>query len=272
MPHKILLSLCRDDSDESVLEAAKTIAKTTQSEITLLYANPEGVTSSDRDDLNKVNQALQEAEINTGQPVLVKGDELDEAIRTLKERAFNLVIMAVADEGDRDAARKINIKLIRKTEVPVWEVKPGSSAVIDRVLCPVDFSEHSERALKNAIALTSLFNSELQVLSVYEPPKSTSVFIKEGKDDFKDEHQELLDSFLKNIDFNKVQRNIKLRSGQPTEEIIAEAKDFNANLLIMGSAGRSGIHRKAIGSTTEKIITDSPCSVIVLREQDIFEA
>lgn len=182
------------------------------------------------------------------------------------------MIIAVADEGDKDAARKTNIKLIRKTEVPIWEVKPGSSAEIKRILCPVDFSEHSERALKNAIALAKLFNSELQVLSVFEPQKSTSVFIEKDNEDFKNEHKELLDSFLRNIDFSNVQKDINLRSGETTEEIIAEAKNFDANLLIMRSAGRSGIHRKAIGSTTEKIIKDSPCSVIVIREQNIIEA
>lgn len=270
MPKRILVPLCMDDSDKTVLEVTKKIASTSKSEITLLFVTSNDITSSNGDHFDEVNQELDNAGINTGQPILVKGDEVDETIRVLREKNMNLVVMAGIGEGDEDFGRKTILKLIRKTEVPIWEVKPGSSTEIQRILCPVDFSEQSGRALKNAVALASLFKSELLVLSVYEPVTGTSVFISDGEEDAENEHKKLHDTFLKSIDFHKVEWNAEIRNGKPAEEIIAAAKDSNTDLLIMGSAGRSGIQRKVIGSITEKIVKALPCSVIAVRDQDIL--
>jgi nucleotide-binding universal stress UspA family protein len=56
-------------------------------------------------------------------------------------------------------------------------------------------------------------------------------------------------------------------SGDPVERIIAAAKEFNANLMIMSTAGRKGIMEALNGSVTEKVIRQSPCPVITVPMQ-----
>lgn len=64
------------------------------------------------------------------------------------------------------------ILLMIAANKPVFVVKRGARALIRRILCPVDFSEASRRALKNAIHLSKTFQAYLTVLTVFEPTLS----------------------------------------------------------------------------------------------------
>jgi nucleotide-binding universal stress UspA family protein len=56
-----------------------------------------------------------------------------------------------------------------------------------------------------------------------------------------------------------------LREGQPWREIIAAAREWNADLIVLGTHGRSGLTRVLMGSTAEAVIRNAPCPVVVVR-------
>jgi len=54
-------------------------------------------------------------------------------------------------------------------------------------------------------------------------------------------------------------------SGNPKEVILEEAKDWNADLIVVGSHGRRGLKRFLLGSVAEAVAMNAHCSVVVVR-------
>jgi nucleotide-binding universal stress UspA family protein len=63
-----------------------------------------------------------------------------------------------------------------------------------------------------------------------------------------------------------------LREGDPAHEIIAAAREWDADLIVLGSHGRSGLARVMLGSTAESVVRHAPCPVVVVRRGDSKEA
>ncbi len=60
---------------------------------------------------------------------------------------------------------------------------------------------------------------------------------------------------------------IVLRNGDPRSVIVDEAKDWGADLIIVGSRGYSGIKRMLLGSVAQSVVNNAPCSVEVVRKK-----
>ena len=58
---------------------------------------------------------------------------------------------------------------------------------------------------------------------------------------------------------------IDVRSGDPAHEIVQAASEWSADLIIMGSRGRTGLARLLLGSVARKVVTHAPCSVLIKR-------
>lgn len=58
---------------------------------------------------------------------------------------------------------------------------------------------------------------------------------------------------------------IDVRQGDPTHEIIRAATDWNADLIVMGTRGRTGLERLLLGSVARKVLQHAPCSVLIER-------
>jgi nucleotide-binding universal stress UspA family protein len=57
------------------------------------------------------------------------------------------------------------------------------------------------------------------------------------------------------------------RQGDPAKTIVEEAKDWRADLIVVGSHGRSGLGRLLLGSVAQAVVSHAPCSVEVVRHQ-----
>ena len=95
----------------------------------------------------------------------------DQILRHADRHDANVIIMGAGEKSDDDPFR-LGItaeKVLRKASKPVWMVKPDAVMQITNILCPVDCSEPSTRALANAIRLARSFQAELTVLHVIRP-------------------------------------------------------------------------------------------------------
>jgi len=137
----------------------------------------------------------------------------------------------------------------------------------------VDFSAPSERALKNAILLSAGFQSDLTTLAVYEPIMYISPRIKVDIEEenskrlkrFEDE----MKHFTGQFDLKRIKHKIVIQTGKAEENILQTIKDQAHDLLIMGTNGRSGLSRLVMGSITEKVTREVPCSFITTKIPDI---
>lgn len=135
---------------------------------------------------------------------------------------------------------------------------------IQHVLCPVDFSETSRRAFDHAAAVAHWYGAKLTALYVYLnlpamglPPPSID-----------DEAYARVQAELTRI-------SAHVPPGVPLElcveesidvyrEIVDQARSRGADLLVLGSHGRSGFERLLLGSVTEKVLRKAPCPVMVV--------
>lgn len=148
------------------------------------------------------------------------------------------------------------------------------SAEVKRILCPVDFSDPSRRALTNAIRLARKFQADLTVLTVIEPMSSfyPSIF-KVGADveaEHAEQRQSEFERFLGEFDFLNLEWKKAVRSGRAHEQILVAAGEMQTDLIVMGTVGRTGLARMLIGSVTEKVVRNLPCSTIIVRSQHVI--
>lgn len=141
------------------------------------------------------------------------------------------------------------------------------------ILLPTDFSDESLHAMSYAVDLARLFNAKLYILHViYDIEKASNLHIPhqsitELYNDLKTHAQKNLESF--GIDMRedlKDTETVVLR-GIPYEEIIKFAKEKNIDLIIVGTLPKSGVERFFVGSTTQRVIRNAPCPVLVVTKK-----
>ena len=150
---------------------------------------------------------------------------------------------------------------------------------IHRIVVASDFSEDAANALAYAQELARKFDSELIVVHVnetltafyggpefgagYSPPliEAAARFAEEQKAASRRELSETLER-LGREGFKA--RGI-IRSGAPFYEIVETAKAENADLIVMGTHGRSGIAHLLIGSVAERVVRKAECPVLTVR-------
>ena len=143
-----------------------------------------------------------------------------------------------------------------------------------KIIVPIDFSEYSENALETAAVLARKFNAEILALHMLELSDailtSTSdkqdvqavFYYKLAEKKFKN----FLDKdYLKNIKVTPVVKHFKVFS-----EVNNVAQKVNADLIVMGSQGSSGIKEVLVGSNTEKVVRYSKIPVLVVKHNPIL--
>ena len=141
---------------------------------------------------------------------------------------------------------------------------------IKRILCPTDFSEFSEWALKLALPLARWYRSEISVMHVvprvlmhpeYFPYMQEPVL---PSPDVRKQALEELDRFVETTRGIGIATEVVLEEGDSVEEILATAERLPADLIVMGTHGRRGFERLVLGSVAEKVLRKSPCPVLTV--------
>ena len=140
-----------------------------------------------------------------------------------------------------------------------------------KILVPVDFSEYSEYAMEVAASLAKTNDAEIVVLhmmgltdAVVTKDESKQVFeamyyMKLAEKRFAD----FLDKdYLEGVKVTDTVQNYKVFS-----EVNAVAREFGADLIVMGSHGSSGLSEIFVGSNTEKVVRNSEIPVLVVKER-----
>lgn len=137
------------------------------------------------------------------------------------------------------------------------------------ILCPVDFSESSNRSLDHAVALARWYNSTLTVLHVVPTFETVPVRGELGYPiQFVNPltREEVVAGMRRQLDEAGLPRDVVpiAREGTPSMTIIDEALTTKADVIVMGTHGRSGFKRLLLGSVTEKVLREAPCPVLTV--------
>lgn len=284
---KILLATDFTKAADNALEMAIAVAKTFNSEIILIHVIPniyafkkssDMVRQAADENLEKRRNVIVNNKIKVSNKHLSYGKAFDCIIKYADFHDVNLIMIGSGEKEKSDHFRLgINAhKVVRKSNKPVWVVKQDSVPVVKKVLCPVDFSLPSRRALENAIHLSRNLNAELTVLTVIQHIDNDyyagSAVMPYEEDETYDRFEELqFNKFLQDCDFSNVKWYKGVRKGEPYNQILKAISDEGIDLLIMGTIGMSALVRVLMGSVTEKVAREVPCSIITLKSEDAIK-
>ena len=131
-----------------------------------------------------------------------------------------------------------------------------------RILCPVDFSPASERALAHAIAWAKMFGAELQILHVIvdgrEDPRAAPLY--EGML----RARSALESWIERHGAGDLASRGVVRATSVGSCIAEHAARAGIDLVVLGSHGRRGFRSRLLGTECERVAREAPCPVLVI--------
>ena len=126
------------------------------------------------------------------------------------------------------------------------------------ILCPVDFSDPSQHALRWAVALAARYGSRLVVLNAVDPLLAEAAKARVGLDLAKQEVEPALREFVRATLPDKAPWlppvHFSVRAGDPPEVILEAAGREVGPLIVMGTQGLGGFRKLLLGSTTERVL------------------
>ena len=142
------------------------------------------------------------------------------------------------------------------------------------VLVAVDFSDSSDNAFKMALAMAKSFSARLIILHVINEPVDLRGFyvphisFERLENEIAEGAQKMMESFCHShlVDFDDYESVII--SGLPYEEIITQAERVAADLIVIGTHGRTGLDHVLFGSTAEKVVRKSKIPVLTVRLEE----
>jgi nucleotide-binding universal stress UspA family protein len=144
-----------------------------------------------------------------------------------------------------------------------------------KILLAVDSSEYSATAIQEVANHPWPARSTVRVLSVVEPYPAIAVEPWYGGR----ESLETLDREMKRRANNLTKKTVDrlkakelkveavIRTGDPASEIVDEAREWSADLIVVGSHGYTGVKRFILGSVALSVVSHAPCSVEVVRRK-----
>ncbi len=288
----VLCPVDLSDASRHALEHAGALARWHEARLTVLYVYenrpnmdvPALVLSAD--ERAALNQKLVEftAPVTELAPVLRVEDApfVHEAVLAdISSLGADLLVIGTHGRSgfDRLFFGSVAEKLLRKAPCPTLIV-PGRAPGVDvhapvryeRILCAVDFSDASLDALAQALTLAEEADAALTLLHVVEVPAH---FGEDGlTPDLDSRH---VKTVVEADARQRLQRLVPeeartyctidtvVSNGRAHREVLAEAAKRNVSLIVMGVHGRGAVGRLVFGSTTERVVREATCPVLVVR-------
>jgi nucleotide-binding universal stress UspA family protein len=185
--------------------------------------------------------------------------------RMAEELRPELIVVGAVEQRDR-LLRPLGStadRVVRQARCPVLVVRPGSPFPPSRVLAPVDLSDQSGAVLRCGLDLleqAGALDATTEALFVLSPAEASIHFSP-------DQIAYLARQELKR--FGEAQApgvalERKVRTGLPWEQILSEAKETKADLLLVGTQGRTAVERLLLGSVTADVLREARCSLLVV--------
>ena len=141
-----------------------------------------------------------------------------------------------------------------------------------RILHPTDFSSASTAAFKRAIAMAKKDRSELVLVHVLAPPMpiaSEGYIPPNVYEDLEASAQRYAEKRLATLkDKAKtagVRASTVIREGVADEQIVRAARAKKADVIVLGTHGRTGLAKLFLGSVASRVVTAAPCPVLTVR-------
>lgn len=168
-------------------------------------------------------------------------------------------------------------RVVQHAHCPVLTVHPSDrerQRRIRTILAPTDFSTTAARAIR--VADSILGNADgsrarLVLLHAYQLPIEYTAYgaVPTSLDFMKDtgaEAQDKLDQMAEELRAEGIDAEARICEGYPPEVIVEQAAELGADLIAMGTHGRTGLRHLLLGSTAERVVQHAGCPVLTVRQ------
>lgn len=142
------------------------------------------------------------------------------------------------------------------------------------ILFATDFSESSDHAFQYALTMARQFDSRLVVVHVINEPVDLRGFyvphitFDKLEEEIEQGARKMMEKFCRTHMDDFTDYDSHVVPGIPYEVIIGKGEELDADLIVMGTHGRTGLDHVLFGSTTEKVVRKSPIPVMTIRIQE----
>ena len=146
---------------------------------------------------------------------------------------------------------------------------------IKRILFATDFSDCSREALDYTLGLAERLGAEVHLVHVFERPVyfevgvSHNIQLRHNVDewiqDLKTGATKQLDALAAEVRGRQPGTQASLREGVPVDEILKAATETSADLIVLGTHGRTGLPHVVLGSVAERVVRSATCPVLTVR-------
>jgi nucleotide-binding universal stress UspA family protein len=137
-----------------------------------------------------------------------------------------------------------------------------------KILVAHDGSTHAGKALSEAGKLAGKLGATVRIVTVVPDLCLTEVSDSECKQVTESLFSDAKSSMKKVTDdlaAQGIKAEIVIKDGHPAEKIIDAAKEFGADMIVVGSHGRHGAKKFLLGSVSSKVVEHAPCHVLVIK-------
>jgi len=148
-----------------------------------------------------------------------------------------------------------------------------------RILMATDFSDCSAEALDYAVLLAKHFGADLYLFHAFEAlpykiPASAST-ARPGAFEWlrtlKEEEEKRLGALVGEIYQKGVKAYPVFKEGVPFREIPEAAREVEADLIVLGTHGRTGLDRLMMGSVAERVVRGAPCPIFLVKPKALMK-
>lgn len=246
-----------------------------------LYATNVSVTGRSIDaDLEQTRQRLEalmaERRVHW-EPLLAYGDSVENLIPLVSSRNIDLVVAASYGLSGlkRMLLGTVVERMARSLDCPLWVVRANRAEVpsqggIRKIAVACDFAEESRGVLETAGKLADAFGAEVCLVHAIEAPLDEAV-IEPTTGPYEEVQRELqhrlrkrLEELFSDASATEKQVDTAVLQGHPGEEIPQHARQWDADLIVVGVRPQGKVKKVLRGSTTEALLRRAPCAVLAI--------
>ena len=206
-----------------------------------------------------------------------KGKPFVELIIARRAWQADLIVVGGTSREEGRLLGSTSELVLRKALVPVMVAKKPLSPEPKVFLVPTDFSDCAKKAAAETLLLAQSFRGRIIFFHVVDLYPSYAVAYT---DDFgvsvplpppaPEELESEWQDFFSGLDLEKVKWEKCVEEGEPTQTILRQVDLRQADLIVMGTHGRTGLEHMLLGSVTEKVVRTAQCPILTIRP-DAFQ-
>lgn len=197
-------------------------------------------------------------------------------VETILEYASRADLVAMGTHGrtgvERFALGSVAERVLRRASVPVVTARNAATEAYDSLLVPTDGSETAGRATDRALAIAEATQATVHAVHVVDLALIGAGGGGGAAPELARQLEERGQAAVSAIDERATAAGLSVQTaverGSPGNEILRYADREGIDMVVMGTAGRTGLNRVFLGSTTERVIRHATCPVMAVNARD----